>query len=141
MWRDPGTPADSYYQVRPECTDVPKTRFKIKAGKTLSVRKWQAAFTPEGYLDISKTLSRIHRGRHLRQFFFWDFVHFSMDSSTWVFFCSFFGFESKEIALSFRAFGNVETLELLLILSTRSALSALVFQRPASKSRFRCGVD
>ena len=30
MWRDPGTPADSYYQVRPECTDVPKTRFKIK---------------------------------------------------------------------------------------------------------------
>ena len=30
MWRGPGTPADSYYQVRPECTDVPKTRFKIK---------------------------------------------------------------------------------------------------------------
>ena len=27
---DPGTPADSYYQVRPECIDVPKTRFKIK---------------------------------------------------------------------------------------------------------------
>lgn len=62
MWRDPGAPADSFYQVRPECTDVPKTRFKIKAGKTLSVRKWQAAFTPEGYLDIGKTLSRIHRG-------------------------------------------------------------------------------
>ncbi|KAI5605694.1 hypothetical protein POPTR_001G419100v4 [Populus trichocarpa] len=62
MWRDPGQPADSYYQVRPECTDVPKTRFKIKAGKTLSPRKWQAAFTPEGYLDISKTLSRIYRG-------------------------------------------------------------------------------
>ncbi|KAB5521647.1 hypothetical protein DKX38_025966 [Salix brachista] len=48
MWRNPGQPADSYYQVRPECTDVPKTRFKIKAGKTLSPRKWQAAFTPEG---------------------------------------------------------------------------------------------
>ncbi|XP_024027436.1 GTPase-activating protein GYP7 [Morus notabilis] len=62
MWRDAGTPADSFYQVRPECTDVPKTRFKIKAGKTLSVRKWQAAFTPEGYLDIGKTLSRIQRG-------------------------------------------------------------------------------
>ncbi|POO00435.1 Rab-GTPase-TBC domain containing protein [Trema orientale] len=62
MWRDSGTPADSFYQVRPECTDVPKTRFKIKAGKTLSVRKWQAAFTPEGYLDIGKTLSRIQRG-------------------------------------------------------------------------------
>ncbi|PSR95627.1 GTPase-activating protein like [Actinidia chinensis var. chinensis] len=62
MWRDPGTPADSYYQVRPECTDVPKTKFKIKAGKTLSVRKWQAAFTPEGHLDIGRTLSRIYRG-------------------------------------------------------------------------------
>lgn len=30
MWRDPGLPTDSYYQVRPECTDVPKTKFKIK---------------------------------------------------------------------------------------------------------------
>ncbi|KAF3453513.1 hypothetical protein FNV43_RR03953 [Rhamnella rubrinervis] len=62
MWRDPGVPGDSFYEVRPECTDVPKSRFKIKAGKTLSVRKWQAAFTPEGYLDISKTLSRIQHG-------------------------------------------------------------------------------
>ncbi|CAI9088482.1 OLC1v1022818C1 [Oldenlandia corymbosa var. corymbosa] len=62
MWRDPGAPADDFYQVRPECTDVPKSKFRIKAGKTLSVRKWQAAFSPEGYLDISKTLSRIHRG-------------------------------------------------------------------------------
>ncbi|KAJ7948472.1 TBC1 domain family member [Quillaja saponaria] len=62
MWRDPGTPADSYYEIRPECTDVPKSRFKIKVGKTLSTRKWQAAFTPEGYLDIGKTLGRIHRG-------------------------------------------------------------------------------
>ncbi|CAK9175532.1 unnamed protein product [Ilex paraguariensis] len=34
----------------------------VKRGKTLSVRKWQAAFTPEGYLDIGKTLSRIYRG-------------------------------------------------------------------------------
>ena len=34
MWRDPGTPADSYYQVRPECTDVPKTKFTIKVCKT-----------------------------------------------------------------------------------------------------------
>uniref|UniRef100_A0A5B6ZIH6 Putative TBC1 domain family member 15-like n=1 Tax=Davidia involucrata TaxID=16924 RepID=A0A5B6ZIH6_DAVIN len=62
MWRDPGAPADSFYEVRPECTDVPKTKFKIKAGKTLSARKWHAAFTPEGYLDIGKTLGRIHRG-------------------------------------------------------------------------------
>ncbi|XAR67476.1 hypothetical protein NMG60_11002249 [Bertholletia excelsa] len=62
MWRDPGTPADSFYEVRPECTDVPKSKFKIKAGKTLSVRKWQAAFSPEGHLDIGRTLGRIHRG-------------------------------------------------------------------------------
>lgn len=34
----------------------------MQAGKTLSVRKWQAAFNPEGQLDISKTLNRIHRG-------------------------------------------------------------------------------
>lgn len=34
----------------------------MQAGKTLSVKKWQAAFSPEGYLDIGKTLSRIHRG-------------------------------------------------------------------------------
>ncbi|KHN46534.1 GTPase-activating protein gyp7 [Glycine soja] len=62
MWRDPGAPADSFYETRPECTDVPKSRFRIKAGKTLSARKWNAAFSPEGYLDIGKTLSRIHRG-------------------------------------------------------------------------------
>jgi hypothetical protein len=34
----------------------------MQAGKTLSVRKWNAAFTPEGHLDIGKTLSRIQRG-------------------------------------------------------------------------------
>ena len=34
----------------------------MQAGKTLSVRKWQAAFNPEGQLDIAKTLNRIHRG-------------------------------------------------------------------------------
>ncbi|XP_011095343.1 TBC1 domain family member 15 isoform X1 [Sesamum indicum] len=62
MWRDPGTPADSYYQVRPECTDVPESKFRIKAGKTLSSRKWKASFSPEGYLDIGKTLRRIQRG-------------------------------------------------------------------------------
>ncbi|KAK8630247.1 hypothetical protein V6N13_079050 [Hibiscus sabdariffa] len=62
MWGAPGEPADSYYAVRPECTDVPRTRFKIKPGKTLSARKWQAAFSPDGHLDIGKTLRRIQRG-------------------------------------------------------------------------------
>lgn len=62
MWRDPGIPTDSFYEVRPECDDVPKTNFKIKNGKTLSQRRWRAAFSPEGYLDIGPTLSRIQRG-------------------------------------------------------------------------------
>ncbi|CAH8279690.1 unnamed protein product [Arabidopsis lyrata] len=62
MWGAFAEPADSYYQIRPECNDVPNTKFKIKPGKTLSVRKWQAAFTTEGFLDIGKTLSRIQRG-------------------------------------------------------------------------------
>ncbi|KAM7498841.1 hypothetical protein LguiA_023255 [Lonicera macranthoides] len=63
MWRDAGTPTDSFYEVRPEyIDDVPKTKFKIKSGRTLSARKWHAAFTSEGYLDIGKTLGRIHRG-------------------------------------------------------------------------------
>ncbi|KAH7662166.1 Ypt/Rab-specific GTPase-activating protein GYP7 and related proteins protein [Dioscorea alata] len=62
MWRDSGEPADSFYAVRPDCSDVTKTRFKIKAGKTLSPRRWHAAFTPDGCLDISQTLGRIQRG-------------------------------------------------------------------------------
>lgn len=62
IWRDPGAPTDSYYEIRPECTDVPKTRFKIKAGKTLSERRWRAAFSPEGHLDIARMLNRIQRG-------------------------------------------------------------------------------
>jgi len=44
----------------------------IQAGKTLSARKWHAAFSPEGYLDIGKTLSRIHRG--VIQFFLFYYV-------------------------------------------------------------------
>ncbi|RLN39407.1 TBC1 domain family member 15-like [Panicum miliaceum] len=58
-----GQAADSFYQVRPDCSqNVPSTKFKIKAGKTLSVRKWHAAFTREGCLDIASVLSRIQRG-------------------------------------------------------------------------------
>lgn len=31
MWRDPGTPADSFYEVRPECAaSVPESKFRIK---------------------------------------------------------------------------------------------------------------
>ncbi|WKA12415.1 hypothetical protein VitviT2T_029797 [Vitis vinifera] len=62
MWFDTGAPTDSFYEVRAECSDVPKTRFKIKAGKTLSERRWKAAFSPEGHLEMSRMLSRIQRG-------------------------------------------------------------------------------
>ncbi|KAL4580190.1 hypothetical protein LXL04_016372 [Taraxacum kok-saghyz] len=62
LWKDPGLPTDSFYEVRAECKDVPKTKFKIKSGKTLSVRKWKSAFSPEGHLDIGQTLGRIYRG-------------------------------------------------------------------------------
>ncbi|KAJ3670409.1 hypothetical protein LUZ60_010733 [Juncus effusus] len=62
MWKDSGIPADDFYQVRPECTDVPKTKFKIKNGKTLSARRWRAAFSPEGYLEMATVLGRIQRG-------------------------------------------------------------------------------
>ncbi|PIA26744.1 hypothetical protein AQUCO_09000010v1 [Aquilegia coerulea] len=34
----------------------------LKAGKTLSERKWRSAFTPEGHLDIARRLYRIQRG-------------------------------------------------------------------------------
>ena len=72
--------------------------------------------------------------------FFWVFVHFSRGSSFWVFFC-FLGFESKGISLIFCVFWKRfwkcgETLELLLILTIRSALSAPMFQRPTLKSRY-----
>ncbi|CAL9155995.1 unnamed protein product [Musa hybrid cultivar] len=62
MWRDSGVPADSFYEARTECAEGPKSKFKIKAGKTLSARRWHAAFTPEGCLDIASVLSRIQRG-------------------------------------------------------------------------------
>ncbi|KQK11910.1 hypothetical protein BRADI_1g00450v3 [Brachypodium distachyon] len=56
-------PDSSFYQLRPDCThNVPDTKFKIKAGKTLSVRKWHAAFTHQGFLDIASVLNRIQSG-------------------------------------------------------------------------------
>ncbi|GFP82937.1 tbc1 domain family member 15 [Phtheirospermum japonicum] len=54
---------DSYYPVRSEClADVPKTRFKARVGKTLGSRRWNAAFTEDGHLDIAGVLRRIQRG-------------------------------------------------------------------------------
>ncbi|CAI0434525.1 unnamed protein product [Linum tenue] len=52
-----------FYPIRPECqADVPKTRFRPRAGKTLSARRWHAAFSEDGHLDIAKVLRRIQRG-------------------------------------------------------------------------------
>ncbi|KAA8543392.1 hypothetical protein F0562_021113 [Nyssa sinensis] len=54
---------DSYFAIRPECQgDVPKARFKPKIGKTLSARRWHAAFSQDGHLDIAGVLRRIQRG-------------------------------------------------------------------------------
>ncbi|KAG8389190.1 hypothetical protein BUALT_Bualt02G0203200 [Buddleja alternifolia] len=54
---------DAYYPIRPECkADVPQTRFKARVGKTLSPRRWNAAFSQDGRLDIAGVLRRIQRG-------------------------------------------------------------------------------
>ncbi|GLT42293.1 hypothetical protein SLA2020_163020 [Shorea laevis] len=54
---------EAFYPVRAECLpDIPKTRFKPRAGKTLSARRWHAAFSEDGHLDIAKVLRRIQRG-------------------------------------------------------------------------------
>ncbi|KAK1266897.1 hypothetical protein QJS04_geneDACA015268 [Acorus gramineus] len=54
---------DGFYPIRPECRDdVPTTRFKPKAGKTLSARRWHTAFSQDGVLDIAGVLHRIERG-------------------------------------------------------------------------------
>lgn len=54
---------DVFYPIRSEChADIPKTRFKLRAGKTLSGRRWDAAFSQDGHLDIAKVLRSIQRG-------------------------------------------------------------------------------
>ncbi|XP_024019171.1 TBC1 domain family member 15 [Morus notabilis] len=54
---------ETFYPIRPECQkDVPKTRFKLRAGKTLSARRWKAAFSQDGRLDIASVLRRVQRG-------------------------------------------------------------------------------
>lgn len=58
---------------------TPSLDFNLsQAGKTLSVRKWQAAFSPEGYLDIGRTLSRIHRGVSFHIHDEWKYMKSSM---------------------------------------------------------------
>lgn len=57
------TELNAFYPIRAECQgDVPAPRFKPRAGKTLSQRRWQASFSEDGHLDIAKVLRRIQRG-------------------------------------------------------------------------------
>ncbi|KAE8685045.1 Ypt/Rab-GAP domain of gyp1p superfamily protein isoform 5 [Hibiscus syriacus] len=54
---------DAFYPIRKECVaNVPKTRFRPRAGKTLSARRWHAAFSADGHLDMEKVIRRIQRG-------------------------------------------------------------------------------
>ncbi|XP_021630025.1 rab GTPase-activating protein 22 isoform X2 [Manihot esculenta] len=58
-----GEELGAFYPIRPECQeDAPRTRFKPRAGKTLSPRRWHAAFSEDGHLDFAKVLRRIQRG-------------------------------------------------------------------------------
>ncbi|KAL2945284.1 TBC1 domain family member 15 [Bienertia sinuspersici] len=67
---------EAFYPIRPECKEsVPKPRFKLRTGKTLSARRWHASFSEEGQLDVAKVLRRIQRGG----------VHPSIRGAVWEF--------------------------------------------------------
>ncbi|MFS7902493.1 putative Rab-GTPase-TBC domain-containing protein [Helianthus anomalus] len=67
---------ESFFPIRPDCQQhVPKTRFKPKVGKTLSERRWNAAFDKDGRLDIAAVLRRIQRGG----------IHPSIKGAVWEF--------------------------------------------------------
>ncbi|KAE9460716.1 hypothetical protein C3L33_07384, partial [Rhododendron williamsianum] len=77
---------DSRFAIRPECQgDVPKTHFKPRARKTLSARRWKAAFSQDGHVDIAGVLRRIQRGVNFVDY--WVFIHQSKGlcgNSCWV---------------------------------------------------------
>ncbi|KAM6545997.1 hypothetical protein CsatB_026733 [Cannabis sativa] len=57
------TELEVFYPIRTECQeDVPKTRFKLEVRENSSPRRWNAAFSEDGHLDIAKVLRRIQRG-------------------------------------------------------------------------------
>ncbi|GMI76150.1 hypothetical protein like AT4G28550 [Hibiscus trionum] len=77
---------DAFYPIRPDCVaNVPKTRFRPRAGKTLSERRWHAAFTADGHLDMEKVLRRIQRGG----------IHPSIKGAVWEFLLGCFDPESN----------------------------------------------
>ncbi|KAL1329905.1 hypothetical protein HN51_047090 [Arachis hypogaea] len=70
------TELNDFYPIRPECqADAPAPRFKPRAGKTLSQRRWNSSFDAEGHLNIAKVLRRIQRGG----------VHPSIKGEVWEF--------------------------------------------------------
>ncbi|XP_050251775.1 rab GTPase-activating protein 22 isoform X5 [Quercus robur] len=63
MKKDGTSELDVVYPIKSECqAEMPKTGFKLRAGKTLSARRWYTAFSQDGHLDIEKVLRRIQRG-------------------------------------------------------------------------------
>ena len=105
MWKSEDL--QGFFPVRSECqSDVPRTRFKsrvwssssssssfsyhhpcvldsitffltIQVGKTLSRRRWHAAFTKDGHLDMERVLRRIQRGVSLYLYFNLSFLVYS----------------------------------------------------------------
>ncbi|XP_057795379.1 rab GTPase-activating protein 22-like isoform X4 [Salvia miltiorrhiza] len=64
MWKDVGTPADSYYQVRPDCTDVPERKFRIKGvHPSISGEVWEFLL---GCYDPSSTFEEREQIRQRR---------------------------------------------------------------------------
>ncbi|VVB10797.1 unnamed protein product [Arabis nemorensis] len=65
LWKSGGEDLQGSYPFRSECqADVPRNRFKSRAGETLSARRWHAAFTEDGRLDMERVLRRIPARRN-----------------------------------------------------------------------------
>ncbi|KAL8089128.1 hypothetical protein AgCh_038778 [Apium graveolens] len=61
--RSSGEDLNTYYPIKPDCEDnAPKSRFKHWVGRTLSERRWKAAISEDGHVDIVGVLRRIQRG-------------------------------------------------------------------------------
>ncbi|KAK1356670.1 Rab-GAP TBC domain-containing protein [Heracleum sosnowskyi] len=74
--RSTGEDLNEYYPIRPDLQDdAPKSRFKHWVGMTLSERRWKAAISEDGQIDIVGVLRRIQRGG----------IHPSIKAAVWEF--------------------------------------------------------
>ncbi|XP_074359043.1 uncharacterized protein LOC141698269 isoform X1 [Apium graveolens] len=74
--RSSGEDLNTYYPIKPDCEDnAPKSRFKHWVGRTLSERRWKAAISEDGHVDIVGVLRRIQRGG----------IHPSIKAAVWEF--------------------------------------------------------